>query len=116
VIRTFRIGDKPKRREGLRVGTTRYPPRGVSKSGRKKFFDVWFPVVAPSAKLLRSKRGTKAFFDAYRRELERPPASHGVALLAALAAVTPVSVGCYCADETVCHRGILCTAIKEAME
>ena len=70
MVRTFRIGDKPKRGEGLRVGTTRYPPRGVSKSGRKKFFDVWFPVVAPSVKLLRSKRGTKAFFDAYRRELE----------------------------------------------
>ena len=89
------------------MGTTRYAPRGVSKRGRKKFFDVWFPIVAPSAKLLRSKRGSEAFFDAYRRELKRPPASHAVALLAALSAVTPISVGCFCEDEITCHRRVL---------
>src|SRR6185436_6114412 len=53
-ISTFRIGDPPKRDEGLRVGATRLPPRGVPKSRWKKdgYFDVWLPTVAPSRKLL----------------------------------------------------------------
>jgi len=107
MIRTFRIGERPTRGKGLRIGTTRYPPRGVAKKRWKDLFDVWFPVVAPSVKLLRSKRGSKAFFDAYRRELKRPPVSHAVALLAALSAVTPISVGCFCEDESTCHRRVL---------
>ncbi len=111
-ISTFRIGDKPKRGEGVRVGTTRYAPRGVSRRDRKKLFDVWFPLVAPSAKLLRVNRGSKAFFDAYRRELARPPASHAVGLLAAMSAVTPIAVGCFCEDERTCHRLVLQQEIR----
>ena len=116
-VRAFRIGDRPTRGEGLRIGTTRYPPRGVPRSRWKKdhYFDVWFPVVAPSAKLLRSIKKTgiddpkirKRFFAAYRRELRRPPASHALGLLAALAYVTPISVGCFCEDEARCHRSVL---------
>src|SRR5436309_2899640 len=102
MVRTFQIGSRRKRGEGLRISTTRYPPRGVRKTGWKKLFDVWFPVLAPSAGLLRSQRGTKAFFDAYRRELARPPASHAVALFAALARRTPIAVGCFCEDESHC--------------
>src|SRR5262245_38314704 len=116
-VSAFRIGDKPRRGEGLRIGTTRYPPRGVPRSRWKKdhYFDVWFPAVAPSVKLLRSIHKTglddpkvrKRFFNAYRRELKRPPASHAVRLLAALAGKTPIAVGCFCADETRCHRSVL---------
>src|SRR5215475_1968075 len=116
-VHTFRIGDKPRRGEGLRLGTPRFPPRGVPRSRWKKdhYFDVWFPVVAPSAKLLRSIRKTgiddatirQRFFAAYRRELQRPPASHGLNLLAALATTTPIAVGCFCADESRCHRSVL---------
>ena len=124
MIKTFRIGDTPKRGEGLRVGTTRYPPRGVPRSRWKKdhYFDVWFPVVAPSEKLLRSfrksnfddPRARRRFFDAYRRELTRPPASHAVALLSALAKRTPIAVGCFCADESRCHRRVLREVLEEA--
>lgn len=82
---------------------------------RGGYFDVWFPVVAPSERLLRSIRHKDladaktrtAFFDAYRRELARPPASHAVALLAEIAATTRIAVGCYCEDETRCHRAVL---------
>jgi uncharacterized protein YeaO (DUF488 family) len=97
----------------------------VPRSRWKKdhYFDVWFPIVAPSAKLLRSIRKTgiddprirKRFFAAYRRELQRPPASHGLHLLAALAKVTPIAVGCFCADETRCHRSVLCGAINSVL-
>jgi uncharacterized protein YeaO (DUF488 family) len=120
----FRIGERPKRGEGLRIGTTRYPPRGVPKRRWKKehYFDVWFPVVAPSEKLLRSIKKTgldnpkirKRFFDAYRRELKRPPASHGLSLLATLAKTAAIAVGCYCADETRCHRFVLREEIERA--
>lgn len=80
---------------------------------------MWFPVVAPSEKLLRSIKRTgidepkirKRFFDAYRRELRKPPASHGVNLLAAVASIMPIAVGCYCADETRCHRSVLAAEI-----
>ena len=116
-VGTFRIGDKPRRDDGLRIGTTRYPPRGVPRSRWKKdhYFDVWFPLVAPSARLLQSIRKTgldnpkvrKHFFNAYRQELTRSPASHAVSLLAALAKTTPIAVGCFCEDETHCHRSVL---------
>ena len=90
-LRTFQIGAPPKRGEGLRIGTTRRPPRGVPRARWKRdgYFDVWFPVVAPSAALLGRTRDRdfanpavrRRFFEAYRRELRRPPAKHAVALL-----------------------------------
>jgi uncharacterized protein YeaO (DUF488 family) len=122
-VSTFRIGDKPRRGEGLRLGTTRYPPRGVPRSRWKRdhYFDVWFPIVAPSQSLLKSIRKSgledprvrKRFFNAYRRELRRPPASHALYLLAALARVARIAVGCFCADETRCHRSVLQEEIKK---
>lgn len=116
-IRTFRIGAPARRGEGLRLGVTRHPPRGIPKSRWQKdsYFDVWFPLVAPSAGLLRKHRPAadaadrvwQKFFAAYQRELRKPPASHAVALLAALATRTPVAIGCYCTDESRCHRSVL---------
>src|ERR1700730_13695695 len=92
-LHTFQIGAPRKRGEGLRVGTTRRPPRGVPRRRwqRDGYFDVWFPVVAPSAALLQRFKhqdidddaGRRRFFDAYRRELRRPPARHAVTMLAA---------------------------------
>ena len=123
-LRTFQIGTPPKRGEGLRIGTTRRPPRGVPRSRwqRDEYFDLWFPVVAPSAALLKRTKGKdfddpavrKRFFEAYRRELQRPPAKHGVSLLAALAHRTAVAVGCFCADESWCHRSVLRAEIVRA--
>jgi uncharacterized protein YeaO (DUF488 family) len=53
-LSTFQIGALAKRGEGLRIGVTRRPPRGVTKSRwvRDGYFDVWLPSLAPSAKLL----------------------------------------------------------------
>jgi uncharacterized protein YeaO (DUF488 family) len=125
MVRTFRIGDEPHRGEGLRIGATRRPPRGVPRNRWRKdhYFDVWFPIVAPSERLLRSIKKTgldnpkvrKRFFDAYRRELKRPPASHGLSLLVALAQTTAIAVGCYCPDETRCHRFVLREEIERAI-
>jgi uncharacterized protein YeaO (DUF488 family) len=123
-LRTFQIGQPRKRGEGLRIGTTRRPPRGVPRRRWKPdgYFDLWFPVVAPSNGLLRRVRGKdfgdpavrRSFFAAYERKLGKPPAKYAVELLGALARQTPLAVGCFCANEHQCHRSVLRTAIERA--
>jgi uncharacterized protein YeaO (DUF488 family) len=122
-LTTFQIGHSSEP-GALRIGATRRPPRGVPKHRWQKdgYFDVWFPVVAPSAELLEKHRPMPdsdpkvwaRFFAAYRRELLKPPASHAVALLAALAGQTPIAIGCYCADASRCHRSVLREEISRA--
>src|SRR4051812_3714813 len=122
-LRTFRIGEPARRGEGLRIGTTRRPPRGVPKSRWQAdgYFDVWLPTVAPSLALLRRFRklvtdpgsSLEPFLGAYERERGRSDARQTIALLAALAECTPVAIGCYCADETRCHRSRLKRLIEE---
>jgi uncharacterized protein YeaO (DUF488 family) len=116
-LTTFRIGDAAKPNEGLRIGTTRRPPRGVAKERWRKdgYFDVWFPLVAPSEALLArahnsdlsSAKAWETFAKAYRRELQQPPAKYALALLAAIAERTPIAVGCFCENESRCHRSVL---------
>ena len=50
-IRIVRLGTDRSRDEGPRLGTVRRPPRGVPKSefSSGNWYDVWFPVLAPSA-------------------------------------------------------------------
>ena len=123
-ISTFQIGAPARRGEGLRIGTTRRPPRGVRKSRwvRDGYFDVWLPSLAPSAKLLaRFKKRDfddgsvrKAFFEAYERELLASTESRQtVAFVAQVVARTPISVGCFCSDESRCHRSRLLKIIKK---
>ena len=104
-LRTFRHGDPPKRGEGLRIGTTRRPPRGATKEQWPEYFDVWFPILAPSAKLLARR---PFGFARYERELfSRAESRQAVQLLAHLALRTPISIACYCEDESHCHRSYL---------
>ena len=123
-VRTFRIGDPPRRDDGLRIGVTRRPPRGVARARWQAdgYFDVWFPAIAPSQALLTKYRPVALddprvfakFAAAYRRELSRPEARQTVALLAALARRTPIAIGCFCDDEARCHRSVLKAAIETA--
>ena len=117
-LSTFRIGDQPKRSQGLRIGTARLPPRGVPKSQWKSggYFDVWLPTVAPSRKLLswikqrdiNNPATRRAFFQRYERELlGNAEARQTLQLLAEIAQRTPISIGCFCPDESRCHRSRL---------
>jgi uncharacterized protein YeaO (DUF488 family) len=115
-IRIVRLGTPRQPGEGLRLGTVRRPPRGVRKEdyARRDFFDVWLPELAPSAELVSyayAQEFTPARFKAYaaryRREMKQPPAQHLLAMLAALSKTTSISVGCYCEDESRCHRSLL---------
>jgi uncharacterized protein YeaO (DUF488 family) len=120
-VAVVRLGSPRSRGEGLRIGTVRRPPRGVPKSefGERNFYDVWFPNLAPSEKLLHagrtasSDRDWKTFARAYRREMNRPDARRALDLLAALSRGADFSVGCYCADEGRCHRSILRELLEE---
>ena len=111
-----RLGTARDPNEGLRIGTVRRPPRGVRKAdyAARDYFDVWLPELAPSAPLVSSAQSKPftpqrwgAFQRRYRREMRQPTAQRLIALLAALSSQTNFSVGCYCEDETCCHRSLL---------
>ena len=124
-LHTFQVGSPRKRGEGLRVGTVRYTPHGVRKRDYASgdYFDLWFPTLAPSRTLLRWIRDRDAddddvwdtFIERYEREMSKQTDSRqALLLLARLAQKTPISVGCYCADESHCHRSSLRKLIARA--
>lgn len=114
-VRVVRLGSSRAPGEGTRIGTVRRPPRGVPKSqfSSRNWYDVWFPTLAPSIETM--KRGQDAsspaqwaaFTTKYKAEMAQPHARHALALLAALSRTTNFSVGCYCEDESRCHRSVL---------
>ena len=115
-VRVVRLGSPRAAHEGLRIGTVRKPPRGVPKSefGKRDYYDVWFPTLAPSLPVmklgLRGKtddRAWKAFVRKYRAEMKKPEPSRAIDLLTALSHHTDFAIGCYCEDEQRCHRSIL---------
>ena len=99
--------------EGLRIGVTRHLPRGVRREDwpRRGYFDVWLPLIAPSAELLKEYRDGQVtwtvFARRYRAEMKQPACRQAIDLLAAFSHATPISLGCYCEDETRCHRTLL---------
>ena len=114
-IRIVRLGSPRAKEEGLRIGTVRRPPRGVPKTefARQDWYDVWFPLLAPSAETLQLGRGAeteaqwRTFQKKYRAEMAAADAARALDLLAALSRQTHFSVGCYCEDEARCHRAVL---------
>jgi len=114
-IRIVRLGTPRKPDEGVRLGTVRRPPRGVPKEryASDDWYDVWLPNLAPSAELVASARGAtddaswKKFMKRYEAEMARPENSRVIDALAALSRDANFSVGCYCADESRCHRSVL---------
>lgn len=114
-VRVVRLGTGRAPGEGIRIGTVRRPPRGVPKAqyAAQNWYDVWFPNLAPSLETMKlgQKAGSRAdwlaFSRKYRAEMATPHARHALRLLAVLSHTTDFSVGCYCEDETRCHRSIL---------
>ncbi len=115
-IRVVRLGSPRAPNEGLRIGTVRRPPRGVRKEdfARLDYYDVWLPQLAPSNDLVswirarsESPAAWKQFEKKYLRELAAPDTQRLLDLLAALSRDTDFSVGCYCEDESRCHRSCL---------
>jgi len=114
-LRVVRLGSPRHPQEGLRLGTVRRPPRGVPKAefAQRDFYDVWLPTLAPTEALLKAgqtaddARSWARFKRGYLAEMKAPDASKVLDLIAALSHRTNLSVGCYCADESRCHRSLL---------
>ena len=120
-VRVVRLGADRVPGEGLRIGTVRRPPRGVPKSdfSSKNFYDVWLPALSPGAETVKLGQKAKTegdwarFMKKYRAEMDRPENRATLDLLAALSHRTDFSVGCYCADESRCHRSVLRAMLQE---
>jgi len=121
-VRIVRLGTPRPSGEGLRIGTVRRPPRGVPKSkfASQNWYDVWFPVLAPSLGTMKLGLAARTpgqwsrFARKYASEMAEPDSRHGIELLAALSHSTNFSIGCYCEDESRCHRSILRNLLREA--
>lgn len=123
-VRIVRLGSPRHPGEGLRLGTVRRPPRGVPKDeyAARDIYDVWLPTLAPSEALLKEARAAaaegddkawKSFVRRYRAEMKAPEVRALLDVLAALSHQTNFAVGCYCADESRCHRSVLRELLAE---
>ena len=120
-VRVVRLGMPRAKDEGTRVGTVRRPPRGVPKErhAADDWYDVWFPNLAPTADAVKlalqatTDAQWKAFAKRYRTEMSTPENSRTLDLLAALSHHAAFSVGCYCEDESRCHRSLLRALLAE---
>ena len=114
-LRIVRLGSARAPGEGLRIGTVRRPPRGVPKArfAAENWYDVWFPNLAPSVATMKLGQAADtparwaAFVRKYRAEMAAPENRRTIELLAALSHHGDFSVGCYCEDESHCHRSVL---------
>ncbi|MGY3266725.1 DUF488 domain-containing protein [Lysobacter sp. HA35] len=120
-VHIVRLGTPRLPNEGTRLGTVRRPPRGVRKEdfASRDFYDVWLPTLAPQPETvaLALSATTPAeltrFARRYRSEMSKGEARHVLDTLAALSHTTDFSVGCYCADESRCHRSLLRELLAE---
>lgn len=120
-VRIVRLGTPRTPGEGLRIGTVRRPPRGVPKAefASRDFYDVWFPNLAPSVDTMKLAQQAdtdaqwSAFARKYRHEMSTPENQHTLDLLAALSQRSAFSVGCYCENESRCHRSLLRGLLEE---
>lgn len=120
-VRIVRLGTPRHADEGTRIGTVRRPPRGVPKAefAARDWYDVWYPNLAPSVEAMKRAQAAQtpaqwaAFARDYRREMAQPDAARSIELLATLSHGANFSVGCYCADESRCHRSLLRALLRE---
>jgi len=119
--RIVRLGSARTRGEGVRIGTVRHPPRGVPKIeyAKQNWYDVWLPELAPSAELVKlaqaaaTERQWTTIVKRFRSEMAVPEKRRILDLFAALSHHSSFSVGCYCEEESRCHRSILRELLKE---
>ena len=120
-IRIVQLGSDRENDEGLRIGTVRRPPRGLPKAeySSKNIYDVWFPNLAPSEELLKQyfpiteEKQWRSFQRRFLAEMKAPGPTRDLDVLAALSHQTNFSIGCYCDDESRCHRSILRSLLEK---
>jgi uncharacterized protein YeaO (DUF488 family) len=107
-VRIVRLGTPRLPGEGVRIGTVRRPPRGVPKERHASddWYDVWYPDCRQARRCSHGATGRDAGgWAAFEGHLPardgRNAPSHALDLLAALSHRTDLSIGCYCAEETM---------------
>jgi uncharacterized protein YeaO (DUF488 family) len=120
-ISIVQLGSPRAADEGLRIGTVRRPPRGVPRTefSTRDYYDVWLPNLSPDAELVKEAKAVAsdaewaAFAKKFRAEMNGSDAGKVLDLLAALSKTTHFAIGCYCEDESRCHRSILRQLLNE---
>ena len=120
-VSIVRLGTARRPDEGLRIGTVRRPPRGVAKAdfARQDWYDVWYPLLSPSPAAVKlgltadTAAKWEAFSRKFRSEMSAPEPSRTLDLLAALSHHANFSIGCYCEDESRCHRSVLRSLLED---
>jgi uncharacterized protein YeaO (DUF488 family) len=120
-VRIVRLGSPRKAGEGPRLGAVRRPPRGVKARdySRLNYFDAWLPELSPEPAALKRflsrprEEGWGRFSREYRRRMSSPDSRRLLKLLAVLSKGADFSVGCYCEEESFCHRSLLRELLKE---
>jgi uncharacterized protein YeaO (DUF488 family) len=121
LITSYRYGTVRRPNEGLRIGAARHVPRGIRREDWqcRNYFDLWLPQLAPTPDLVSQYRhdkiGFAVFSRHYKTQMKAAESRQVIELLAAIALFQPISVGCFCEDESRCHRSLLQQLIfKEA--
>lgn len=120
-LHIVRLGSPRRKNEGTRIGTVRRPPRGVAKErfAADNWYDVWYPDLSPSPQLVAkalaaaTPKEWSAFERAFRAEMNEPGPRRTLDLLATLSRDADFSLGCYCEDESRCHRSVLRQLLAE---
>lgn len=120
-VAVVRLGTARQPGEGPRIGTVRRPPRGVPKSkfSSGNWYDAWLPELSPSEATVKMalKAETvaqwQAFVRRYEKEMKAATPSRILDVLAALSHEANFAVGCYCEDESRCHRSVLRRLLKD---
>ncbi|HEY5954309.1 MAG TPA: DUF488 family protein [Terrimicrobiaceae bacterium] len=121
-ISTYRYGSPRQTNEGLRLGVARHVPRGIRREDWQSggYFDQWVPLLAPTSDLVAKYRQKKVRFATftrlYQNQMKAPASRQVIDLLATISLFLPISIGCYCEDESLCHRSVLRKLILKAAE
>lgn len=120
-LHIVRLGSPRGAHEGPRLGTVRRPPRGMPKSehASRDFYDAWLPELSPSEPLVKlalassDAKTWSTFVRRFRAEMKEPAAAHLLDVLALLSRTSSLAIGCYCEDESRCHRSVLRALLEE---
>jgi uncharacterized protein YeaO (DUF488 family) len=106
-IRLKRIYDPPETRDGIRILSTRYWPRGVPKTAK----DEYSIKTSPSRELLKEFKHAgltwEQYVPRYLDEMRGEEARSAIEHLADLARARTITLMCICEDENRCHRSLL---------
>ena len=120
-VSIVRLGTARRLGEGLRIGTVRRPPRGVSKDryASDNWYDIWYPELSPTPELMAQGKSIQsdsdwdAFVRQFRKQMGEPASRRTLDLLSALSQSANFSLGCYCEREDRCHRSVLRALLVE---